>query len=120
MAGKKKPKEEHGVRTQFRLKKREIKELDHFTEQCNFENRTELIKWCLQLGLHVFKEDTPELLVQLQRFNAQQNGEITDPRQKDLFQEFQMKASIKAQQAILDVKHELLNEGKEMIESLNQ
>ena len=118
MAGKKKPKEEHGYPVTIRLKKREIKELDQFTEQCNFESRTDLIKWSLQLGNHVFREDIPEMLIQLQRFVTQMHGPITDPRQKDIFQEFQMEASIKAQQAILDVKHAINEKGKELAESL--
>lgn len=117
MAGKKKPKEEHGHPITLRLKKRETKELDEYTKRCNFRNRTETIKWCLELGNHVFREDIPEMLIQLQRFTTQLHGEIEDPRQKDIFQEFQMEANIKMNQAILEVKHELQDKAKALTQS---
>ena len=117
MAGKKKPKEEHGYPVTIRLKKREIKELDEFTNQCNFENRTDLIKWSLQLSNHVFKGDIPEMIIQLQRFTTQPHGEITDPRQKDIFQEFQMESAVTMNQAILDAKHQLQEKAKNLVQS---
>ena len=112
MAGKKKPKEEHGYPVTIRLKKREIKELDQFTKQCNFESRTDLIKWSLQLGNHVFGGDFQEMIIQLQRFTSQLHGEIEDPRQKDIFQEFQMEAAVTMNQAILDAKHQLQDKAR--------
>mgnify|MGYP005660356751 CR=1 FL=1 len=114
MAGKKKPKEEHGVQVNFRLKKRHIKELDHFTETCNFKSRTDLIQWCLHLGLRIFKGDQQETLHYLNRFSTQLAGEITDPRQRDMLEELQMEGSIKAQQSILEIKHYLKDKAQEL------
>ena len=114
MAGKKKPKEEHGVQVNFRLKKRYIKELDHFTETCNFKSRTDLIHWCLHLGLRIFKGDQQETLHYLTRFSTQLAGEITDPRQKDWLEELQMEGSIKAQQSILELKHHLQDKAQQL------
>ena len=120
MAGKKKPKEEHGHPITLRLKKRETKELDKFTDQWNFKNRTDLIKWCLELGCHLFRGNQAEMKMHVTRFFTQQFGEITDPRQKDIFEEFLMEQDIATSQAQLDVKHKLQEKARELTESLTQ
>jgi hypothetical protein len=107
MAGKKKPKSEHGIQVNFRLKKRHIKQLDQHAEEFNFGTRTEVLKWCIQLGDNVLSNNMEELFIQLERFMGKQFGEPSDPNQKDLFQEYKMKLGIEMREGYLQGKQRI-------------
>jgi hypothetical protein len=83
MAGKKKPKELHGIRTTFRITQAKIDELDKYSEEWKFNSRTALIKWCLDLGVSIFSESPPdEILRMIEQIEAQRNVQVReDPRQ---------------------------------------
>jgi hypothetical protein len=83
MAGKKKPKELHGIRTTFRITQAKIDQLDKYSEEWKFNSRTALIKWCLDLGISIFSEAPPdEILRMIEQIEGQRNVQVReDPRQ---------------------------------------
>jgi hypothetical protein len=106
MAGKKKPKEQHGIRTTFRITQAKIDELDKYSKEWKFNSRTDLIKWCLDLGVSIFSEAPPdEILRMIEQVECQRNVKVSeDPRQMQLRLEAQAIARQQVSEAYDKIK----------------
>jgi uncharacterized protein related to proFAR isomerase len=107
MAGKKKAKEDHGVYCNFRMKKKQIKRLEeHADNYKSFTNRSEVIRWCVDLGDKFLSGDMENIFPLMEEFiRAEVSTE--DPRQKDIFEEKRIQVGITMRDSYLQGKKQM-------------
>ena len=108
MGAPKKPKEEHAIGCNFRMKKKQIKRLEEHAINYNcFKSRTDVIKWCVDMGDKFLSGDMEQIFRMLEDFMRKEIGEPEDPRQKDLFQEHRIKIGIQMRESFLQGKQQM-------------
>jgi hypothetical protein len=108
MGAPKKPKAEHGICCNFRIKKKQIKRLEEHADKYNcFKNRTAVIKWCINMGDTFLSGDMEEIFIMLDDFMKKNIGEPEDPRQKDIFEEKRIQMGIQMREGYLEGKQRM-------------